>query len=62
MGQQIVELHLPPDVLLVLIGRGDDMIVPRGSTVIAEGDTLLVMAPASAGEQVRQALGERVSG
>lgn len=59
VGKQIVDLHLPPDVLLVLIGRGGDMIVPRGSTVIEEGDAVLVMAPASAGGQVRQVLGER---
>jgi Trk K+ transport system NAD-binding subunit len=38
------------------------MIVPRGSTVIEEGDTVLVMAPASAGEQVRQALGDGLRG
>ena len=44
-----------------LIGRGGDMIVPRGSTVIEEDDTVLVMAPASAGGQVRQVLGERVT-
>ena len=62
VGKQIVDLHLPPDVLLVLIGRGGDMIVPRGSTVIEEGDTVLVMAPASAGEQVRQALGDGLRG
>ena len=59
VGKQIVDLHLPPDVLIVLIGRGGDMIVPRGSTVIEEDDTVLVMAPASAGGQVRQVLGER---
>ncbi len=57
VGKQIVDLHLPSDVLLVLVGRGDDMIVPRGSTVIEEGDTVLVMAPASAAERVGAALG-----
>lgn len=62
VGKQIVDLHLPPDVLLVLIGRGGDMIVPRGSTVIEEGDAVLVMAPASAGGSVRAALGETALG
>ena len=36
VGKQIVDLHLPPDVLIVLIGRGDDMIaLVLGSTVIS---------------------------
>lgn len=58
VGKQIVDLHLPADVLIMLIGRGDDMVVPRGSTVIEPGDTVLVMAPQSAGERVRDALGQ----
>ena len=58
VGKQVVDLHLPPDVLLVLIGRGGDMIVPRGGTVIEPGDTVLVMAPPGSSAQVRSALGE----
>lgn len=57
VGRQVVDLHLPPDVLIVLIGRGGDMLVPRGGTVIEAGDTVLVMAPAGAGEQLRSLLG-----
>jgi cell volume regulation protein A len=60
VGKQIVELHLPADVLIVLIGRGDEMIVPRGGTVIEPGDTVLVMAPLSSGERVREVLGQPV--
>jgi Trk K+ transport system NAD-binding subunit len=44
-------------VLIVLIGRGGDMIVPRGSTVIEADDTVLVMAQASSNQRVRAALG-----
>jgi cell volume regulation protein A len=57
VGRQVVDLHLPPDVLIVLIGRGGDMLVPRGGTVIEAGDIVLVMAPAGAGEQLRSLLG-----
>jgi cell volume regulation protein A len=57
VGKQVVDLHLPPEVLLVLIGREGEMIVPRGGTVIEEGDTVLVMAPEGAGEVVRGVLG-----
>jgi potassium/hydrogen antiporter len=60
VGKQIVDLHLPEDVLIVLIGRGSDMVVPRGSTIIEPGDTVLVMAPQSAGARVREALGQPV--
>jgi cell volume regulation protein A len=59
-GKQVVDLHLPPDVLIVLIGRGGDMIVPRGGTVIEPDDTLLVMAPQSSNEHVYELLGKPV--
>jgi cell volume regulation protein A len=42
-GKRIVELVLPKDVLIVLIGRGEELIVPSGSTEIMTGDTLLVL-------------------
>jgi cell volume regulation protein A len=48
IGQTLVELALPPDALIVLIRRGDDVLVPRGSTQIESGDTLLVLAEAQA--------------
>lgn len=42
-GRQIVDLHLPADVLVVLVGRGSDMIVPRGATILEAGDRVLMM-------------------
>jgi Trk K+ transport system NAD-binding subunit len=57
VGKQLVELHLPPDVLLVLIGRGGDMLVPRGDTVIEAGDAVLVMAQAASNAHVQALLG-----
>lgn len=59
VGKQIVDLHLPADVLIVLIGRGGDMIVPRGATVIEAGDTLLVMSQPGSGDRIHAILGER---
>ena len=44
VGQQIVDLHLPQEILIILIGRGENFIVPKGSTVIQAEDTLLVLA------------------
>jgi cell volume regulation protein A len=43
-GKQIVDLHFPGSALAVVVGRGDDYIVPRGSTVLEPGDVLLVLA------------------
>ena len=42
-GRRVSEIVLPPQLLLVVIMRGDEQIVPDGSTVIEEGD-LLVLA------------------
>jgi cell volume regulation protein A len=48
VGKAIAELGLPTDVLVLLIRRGKDFVVPRGQTRIEPYDTLLVLAePAS---------------
>jgi cell volume regulation protein A len=43
-GKAIVELGLPADFLVVLIGRENDFVVPSGGTVLRGGDTLLVLS------------------
>ena len=43
-GRSLVEIKLPAGALIVLIRRGDETFVPRGSTRIDAGDTLLVLA------------------
>jgi len=35
---------LPGSALIVLIRRGDTALVPRGSTQLESGDTLLILA------------------
>ena len=44
VGRSLVEIKLPTGALIVLIRRGDEAFVPRGSTEIDAGDTLLVLA------------------
>jgi cell volume regulation protein A len=44
IGRSLVEIALPAGALIVLIRRGDETFVPRGSTHIEAGDTLLVFA------------------
>jgi potassium/hydrogen antiporter len=43
-GKSIVELGLPRDTLIVLVGRNETYLVPTGGTVLEEGDTLLALA------------------
>lgn len=45
-GMTIVELGLPPGVLVVLLRRGDAMMMPQGGTALEAGDELLVLAEA----------------
>ncbi len=49
-------LGLPPDTLVVLIGRDEEYIVPSGGTVLQEGDTLLVLASGESLPEVRERL------
>lgn len=44
IGKQIVEARFPRDALIVLIARGGEFIVPKGGTIIEQGDRLLVLA------------------
>lgn len=56
INRQIVNLGLPDDSLIVLISRGDEIVVPNGNTIINEGDTLLVLAEKDALEAIRAGL------
>jgi cell volume regulation protein A len=53
VGSQIVELNLPKGTLIVLLKRGEEIVVPGGSTVLEAGDTLLVLADPEALVDVR---------
>lgn len=44
VNKPILNLHLPHDVLIVLINRDNKFIIPGGSTVIQAGDTLMLLA------------------
>jgi potassium/hydrogen antiporter len=53
VGKQVLELGLPPGVLIVLIGRNGEFIVPGGGTIIEAGDTMLGLADKRSLEEVR---------
>ena len=58
IGRSLIELALPAGALIVLIRRGDDVLVPRGSTQIESGDTLLALAEPDALGRIRGIVGE----
>ncbi len=60
-GKSIVELGLPRDTLIVLVGRNDTYLVPTGGTVLEEGDTLLALAGDAQLPALRSALGQKKS-
>lgn len=39
----VAELGLPPDIILITIIRGDEVIIPRGGTTITSGDRVLAV-------------------
>lgn len=42
-GQRIADLPLPPDCLLMAVVRGEEILVPRGETVLQPGDEVLAL-------------------
>lgn len=54
--RQIVNMGLPSDSLIVLIARGQEIVVPNGNTLIEAGDTLLVLADKHALQAIRNTL------
>jgi len=59
--RRVFELGLPPDVLIVLIDRQGEVIVPRGETVVVGGDRLMVLADLDDLAAVRRVVGARPS-
>jgi cell volume regulation protein A len=53
VGQRVIDLALPEDGLIVLIGRAGEFLVPGGSTHIEPDDTLLVLADRPTLDQLR---------
>lgn len=52
-GKSLAELNLPSESLITVIYRNDDYVVPSGSTVLEEGDTILILINKNNIEQVR---------
>lgn len=57
-GKRIMDLGLPPNVLVLLIRRGREFLVPSGQTLLQSRDTLLVLAEREAIESARKMFDE----
>ena len=44
IGKTLMELHLQKGVIVALLGRGDDVVVPTGATKILAGDHVILFA------------------
>jgi len=58
-SKRIMDLGLPPNVLVLLIRRGREFLVPSGQTTLQSRDTLLVLAEQEALESARRLFDER---
>jgi len=54
LPRPIVDLQLPAGVLVVLVSRNGERLVPQGSTVVRSGDRLLLLADDAALARVRR--------
>lgn len=47
VGKKIAEIGIPKDVMIVALQRGKDTIIPRGDTLLADGDLVVMCAERS---------------
>ena len=52
VGKDIVDLHLPHDVILAAIHRAGDVVIPHGGITLEAGDTVVLGAEALRGDMV----------
>ncbi|MBM4441310.1 MAG: potassium/proton antiporter [Candidatus Rokubacteria bacterium] len=52
-GKRVLDLGLPRGALMVLLKRGDHVIIPDGGTEIEEGDVVVVLADERAHEAIK---------
>lgn len=49
-GKKVMELPLPPGLILAVIQRDGETIIPRGDTVITRGDSIVLGAEGGSGD------------
>ncbi len=61
VDKEIAELRLPRDSTVVAVIRHDHVVVPRGDTILREGDEVLVLVTADSEPEVREILTGKAS-
>ncbi len=56
VGKRVADLDVPTDILILLIGRGDGFVVPRGQTQIQPYDTLLLLGEGTLLKETQDAI------
>jgi trk system potassium uptake protein TrkA len=56
VGEEVQALGLPRDSTVVAIMRDDNVVVPRGDTLLYAGDEVLVLVSDDSEDDVRQIL------
>jgi trk system potassium uptake protein TrkA len=57
VGKRLAELPLPPDTQVMVLIRAGKVVPPRGETVLAAGDELLILSPSGQEERLRVVFG-----
>jgi len=55
-GQRIADLPIPPDCLVMAVVRGEDILVPRGDTLLQAGDEMLALVRGEASKTLNALL------
>lgn len=58
IGKEIRDLTLPPDCVVVSILRGDEVVFPKGQSMITEGDEILVLTSVASEKKLSGLLGK----
>jgi len=51
IGKRISELQIPTGMMIAAVRRGDDLLVPRGDTVLESADTVVIAAESSGDDE-----------
>jgi trk system potassium uptake protein TrkA len=62
VGRELRELRVPRGALIAAIVRNETVLIPRGATVIEEGDHIVVLAQKAAVGSVSQLLRSQEAG
>lgn len=57
VGQAVKDLPLPAEVVLVTVIRGNELLLPKGTTVLEDGDEILAVTTGTGEAALQKALG-----